>query len=301
MFTVQQMRGMTGVDIYVDDVADHVKQLEKAIKTYEEVTERFLYAIAEKLEEALDKRGGEVKSVDYKTMELLEMGKVDGFTTFALVHPEVPKELTPGEINQTVVVVIPKQITGATRRDSQGRFVNTMRTLAELSPWPVTALPQPYPTPQEARLVFRNVRLDEYVERVDQLVADDRARAVMEGRGILSPADSPERARQKILARQLAEKLVALEDIGWRVLRQEFGIGDDPVIKHWTPALTSLQDDVKEEAENFIRYLLGDEKALEATKLDGMGNARQMDRIVWFQEMLGNMGKAMRAARVRST
>ena len=171
MFTVKNMKNMSGVDITVDSIEDHIKQLENAMKVYEEATERFLYAVYLRFEEMLQKRGGNAKGVDYSKLQLIDVGKMDQFTTFALVHPDLQRELGHGDTLQTVVSIRPK-LSNDPDLDIMARY----------SPWPVEALPEPV-NPKTASIVSRRVRADEVAARIDELFQEAEVVAWLVSKG----------------------------------------------------------------------------------------------------------------------
>lgn len=288
MFTIKPMKRMHGVDIYVGSIEEHIRQLEEAMTAYERATERFLYAVYLRFEEMLQKRGRAAKGVDYSKLELWDVGTVDRYRTFALIHPAAERDAEQDDSLHTLVYVRPK-LTNDPDLD----------LLARYSPWPLEALPRPI-DPKKATIISRRVTTSEVANRIEDLLAEEDAVQWLIDKGVVSQSKSSEGRKDQVLRRVLPPGWKMQEDIAWRVIRQEYGLGDEGAVPHWRSTLKDMQEDLVEECEAFMLYLLGDDDALKRTKLDGSGLQGQMPRIQWFQEMLGSVGKASREERARS-
>lgn len=280
-------KAMRKVDLYVDDVEEHIRQLEHAIRIYEEASERFLYAVFMRAQEMLEDRGSSAEGVDYSKLKFVDVGRLEGFNTMALVHPELTRGLGAGDANATLVYVQPK------RTNDQ-----ELEMLSRMSPWPPEVLKGPI-DPADARVISRRVTKAEVVANVERLFKDDEAKAYMIEGGAISKTKTLDEQKKEALDAALAPGWEVEEDIAWRVLRQEYGLGEEMSIVHWRPTLKVVTEEMQGEAEAFMMYLLGDDEALDRTKIDGKGvGGIGMSRILWFQQNLGHIGKASRAGEV---
>ena len=119
-------------------------------------------------------------------------------------------------------------------------------TMSRFGPWPASMIPMKVGA-KDARLVSRNARPDE----VDAL-----AKRIYARRGEIEGNLQREGAPQFNISKGTnAVGSVVHEDVGYNVLRREFGWDGDQQEPHWRPAFRVLRDEVPLVMEKFIRYL----------------------------------------------
>lgn len=276
-----------GADVVVSDLGAFARDIHRAVRLYEKAAESFLWSVVKHAEQMIKKHANGVDGVNYDTLEIHSVGTVGQLRAMAIIHPDVSRGLNEDDAGVTLLYVTPKKMN-----------ISRLDALAEGSPWPVSAIRSPI-DPGDARVISRRVSREEYEEAVDRVLNAPGAKGLMVADGVISKTKPLSEQRKQILDRAMPDGWLVNEDIAWRVLRQEFGIGDERSIPHWRKVVGGVSSGLAEECEAFIMFMLGDDSALTRTKLDGSGlSATDMARIQWFQENLGSIGVASRAGEV---
>ena len=241
-----------------------------------EALDRFGAWAADTAMEDVARRGKQVKGIDYDQLEMIDAGSAAGTRVVAIVLPSSAMELDEDEKTSTAVYVIPRSSTPD----------RPLEMLAELSPWPAAAMPF-VPDKTDARLVSRAVSEQEYRARVDQMIDDKDSRETLAKLGLVGKTVPRSVAVRKLLSRRLLKSIEVEEDLAWKALRVEFGIGDEPHVQHWRPALKKAAGPPEKMLEAMVEFLHGDERALEKYAL-AYARGEVTESAERFQDMLGN-------------
>jgi len=193
----------------------------------------FSRAIAAEVAEEVQ-RMGKVPGVDYNELEVAYFGKIGKFNVSALVLPDSFVTLT--ENDKAAVVVTVNPLTDSV----------FLRLMEQKSPWPVTMLPPNFDKTKDARLIVRRVSAEEVESQVVRLISDkDVYPLLVEWRLITDSGDKKSKISE--LMQRAVPDYEAQEDIAWKVLRYEFGLGGNPSAPHWRKSLKKSAIDLDEE------------------------------------------------------
>ena len=203
----------------------HQRELERVVKNFEKALERFSFSVADEVRKAVQRRGTDVDGVDYRDLEILSFGRSGDFTVAALVLPNSVRKLTKEDEWRTAVSVMPKDPTSVWERE-----------LRSLGPWPADLLPNWMD--KHVRLVARRVSVSEIDTLVRRLIRIPRAVEFLVSWEHVEKGDTFRTMLDKVEKVVFPEGLCVEEDLAWRALRQEFGLGDEKAIPHWRSALS---------------------------------------------------------------
>jgi len=262
-----------------------LKNLDQVERRWDQAVRRFLGQVAVQAEEIVREEGAGIEYVDYRELEIVTLArKVESMDSVALVLPRMTRNLSSAEMKQTVVYFELAQ------RSDEGRGVNPalrnkMAVLREFSPWPTCMVQLMSLRRQDARIITRRVSTDEYLARMSQLLKNGVVRSWMAKWGVIGNQVPVKTAKKKLLGRRISGKIEAQEDVAWRVARIEFGLKGEQAQPHWRKMVRTTAKGDRYLAEKFIRYLLGDRRAL-PNLVVGTGGQEMFEKIEWFQGLI---------------
>lgn len=203
--------------------------------------ELFLLALAEMFRREIQNRAPEIDiggdEVDYS--KELRIAIVDGTedTEAVAVYFECAKTtLTEQRMGNTALFF--KSKTGSPQWVS---------VLSRFNPWPASMVPLKVKE-EDAKIIARKIRPDEAQALGRRLYA---RRKEIETLLVRSGASNP-----KVVQNDLALGVVIREDVGYNVLRKEFGFDGEKQESHWRPVLRAIKDMMPFLIQRFERYLL---------------------------------------------
>lgn len=196
--------------------------------------------------------------------------------------------LVSGVADEQAVVIYLEGTTTIVGEEQMGNTVlfirNTQNSplwvgvLARYGPWPARMLPVPM-RPRDGKIISRTAREDEIRALTKRLIANKT-----EIETNLSNAGATNAKVQKSSA---AVGVVVNEDIGYNVLRKEFGYDGSPQVSHWRPALGAVKKMIPRVAEKFMTYLqTGQEKIFDLPNDIKSVNKKKITEGEGFQEVL---------------
>lgn len=189
-----------------------------------------------------------VNWADELTIDLVGDPSKDG-AAVAIVFKNRKRLLLPdkdvGDGTNTVLIVIPKRGSGCPPWVS---------VLSKWGPWPMN-MPPAFPERQHARIIARRVRDDEAMDLRDKLLRN-KAQIEFELRagGLPNPSidfDTP-----------ATDGLEVTDDLGYAILRQEFGFDGSSARPAWRPALMDFQASLQSLGNRFVEYVLTGKRVL---------------------------------------
>jgi hypothetical protein len=191
----------------------------------------FLLALARVLRAEVQALAPTISGMPYA--EQLRIGTLGGVSgdAVAIYFEGQLEELTVGERATTLLWVEP----------SSGDRV--AEVLAAWSPWPPLLLPI---RPTGARVIARIARSDEV-----QFYTHHVQRSAGKIEAALAAAGAP----GVRVGAAAAEAGPVNRDVGWAVLRSEFGLGDDGAHPHWRPALRAVWRKLPILLRAYVRYV----------------------------------------------
>ena len=153
-----------------------------------------------------------------------------------------------------------------------------MEVLATYGPWPAFMVPVKV-SKGDAVIISRKARQDE-VEAFAERIYSRRGQIERKLRG--AGAEDPQ-----IESTENAVGVVVLEDVGYNVLRKEFGFDGEQQESHWRPALNVLKDEAPLVMKQMMGYLLtGHESVFQLSGDYAEISKSQFKQGVWFQNEL---------------
>ena len=207
----------------------------------------FLLGMAEILRREVQARAPKIKigseEMDYaKDLKIAIVDGVKDADAVAVYFEASTTKLTVKRIEETVLFFRPVQ-------DSP-EWVDVLRLYG---PWPAFMVPVVVEE-GDAKVISRKARQDEVQEFADRIW---ERRSEIETKLERAGADNPQ-----IESTDKAVGIVVLEDVGYNVLRKEFGFDGEKQEAHWRPALNALKDEAPLVMEQMIRYLLTGQEAV---------------------------------------
>lgn len=225
-----------------------LEALERAPMMVGRALAHFSKAVAEAVSDEVQ-RYGRIPGIDYGDLEVVYLGKQDGFAASALVLPDTLKEIDPNDAKTTVVTVVPRE---------ESDFLKMLRAK---SPWPPTMLPPGFENTDKAGLVMRRVTIEEVETQIARLLSDIEVFPLMIDYGYISAADPRTVQHQACLERALPPGFKAVEDLAWKALRHEYGISGVQSVPHWRKALRSAKNPEEEMLLAFWEVVTGERGA----------------------------------------
>ena len=261
------------------DALEHIKKLKYAKRELGRALAYFSRAVATAVGDEVA-RMGRVPGVDYDSLDVVYFGKTDGFNVSALVLPESMRAVTE-EDSASVVTVSPS---------GDSEFV---KMLEMQSPWPPSMLPPGFQRTKKARLVLRKVSVEEVEAQVARLLKDRDVYQLLLKWKYISPASPFKKNVEDLMERAVPPDLRVQEDIAWKVLRHEFGLGGNPSVPHWRKAIQGQAVNLNEEVlYGFWETLLGERR--EGIPRKNISLMSEMGAVETFQEYVTSKGKADR-------
>jgi hypothetical protein len=202
--------------------------------------ELFLLELAGIIREEVQRKAPAVEigdeKVDYaKELRIGLLSGVDDEEAVAIYFEGAAVVIPPGQVAKTVLFI----------RNMPGSPL-WVGVLGRYSPWPADMLPVPM-KPNEGKIISRKARIDEIRELSRRLYARRQ-----EIENDLANAGAK---NAKVEKTGFGTGIVVNEDIGYNVLRKEFGYDGGPQASHWRPALKAVKERIPEVAQKFIMYL----------------------------------------------
>ena len=201
----------------------------------------FLLAMANLLRKEIQKRAPEVEigqeETDYaKDLKIAIVGGTKDMESVAVYFESAEAELTEDRLGNTALFV--------RANSSSPQWVNV---LVRFGPWPASMLPVQVKA-HEGKIISRKARPDE-LNAISARLYSRR----QEIEGLLSRAGA---SNPKIEQSSIAVGVVIREDVGYNVLRKEFGFDGDKQETHWRPALKVMKDAIPFLIKRFNKYLM---------------------------------------------
>jgi hypothetical protein len=195
----------------------------------------FLLAAAQALREEVQNRAPELGGLPYaQSLEIALLDGTDAGEGVAIFFAGDATPLLAAQADRTLLWVVPKR--GAPP---------AVEVLAQYSPWPSSLLP--FRPEGGATLVARASRLDE--------VAYYTAAITRQRAAITRALRAAGEAQAEVAPPGTGEGATVVPDLGWAVLRAEFGLGGDGARPHWRPALAALWARIPALLRQFQRYV----------------------------------------------
>jgi hypothetical protein len=121
-----------------------------------------------------------------------------------------------------------------------------VQTMMVYGPWPDYMIPIK-PAPNEATVITRDARPDE-LQALEERIMKARKEIEAELKSQGAPEPSFDRSDN-------ASGVVVKEDIGYNILRKEFGLDGEAGVAHWRPAFKGIQQDNLEAMKLYLKYL----------------------------------------------
>lgn len=203
--------------------------------------ELFLLEMARILVERVRALAPEIRTngVMQKYAEDLRIGILDGGQdedAVAIYFEGKWSRVSEGAKGNTVLYVQPHK--------GSPKWVEVLR---KYGPWPASLLPVPLAT-GDARVISRNMRPDEAKAFASRL---GKAADAIVKELLAAGAKDP-----KMEQTNYGVGVVTKEDIGYAVLRREFGFDGEQPVSHWRPAIKETMDAVPGVMEKFNQYML---------------------------------------------
>jgi hypothetical protein len=239
-----------------------IEGMAKFESRWAEGLKKFTFAFVNAVKKEVESAGRALPDVDYSKLEVLWFGDELGF---GIVLPESMKDLEPDELKSRAFVVQPK------KDDPK------LEILQRYSPWPASLLPF-VPSEAEAILVARKVSDAELSARETELKSDSELQTDLSGVGLTLSQRNRSTLGVKVY-----------EDVGWLVLRAEFGLSGMQQVKHWRPALSLRSDErfMKSIADGFFEHVLGTDPNKLKQAIERGGPESGLPVIFRFQKGLG--------------
>jgi hypothetical protein len=201
----------------------------------------FLLAMANLLRKEVQKRAPKIdiggKETDYsKQLRIALLGGVKDSDAVAIYFEHAVAELTEKRMGDTALFIRAKS--------GSPEWVNV---LVRFGPWPANMLPLKVEE-KDAKIIARKARPDELKALSTRLYTRRQ-----EIEGLLARAGA---TGAKVVQSDLAVGVVIREDVGYNVLRKEFGFDGDKQEAHWRPALKVLKDAIPFLIRRFNKYLM---------------------------------------------
>lgn len=230
--------GMFGLRSYVKTFNLMAKDMPKRMQRGRQL---FLLSVGGMVRDSVQRLAPEIDMGDegFEYKEHLKValvsGEVDGMDAVAIFFDNAKVKLSSENMDQKVLYF------QATERSPE--WVNVLMVYG---PWPATMVPVPFDN-MDAKVVSRNAREDEikalagrlYVKRGD--IETDLRRA---GATKVTIDKTPHGAG-----------IVVHEDVGYNVLRAEFGFDGESQKAHWRPALKEVKGKVPDLMKRYLMYL----------------------------------------------
>ena len=201
----------------------------------------FLLAMANLVRKEIRKRAPKVQvgdeDMDYaKDLRIAIMSGMENADSVAIYFEHAEAELTEDRMGNTALFV---------RANSSSP--EWVKVLVRFGPWPASMLPVQVKA-HEGKIISRKARPDELKALSTRLYA---RRQEIERLLASTGADNP-----KVEQSSVAVGVVIREDVGYNVLRKEFGFDGDKQEAHWRPALKVLRDAIPFLIRRFNKYLM---------------------------------------------
>lgn len=226
--------------------------------------ELFLLEIASILREEVKNKAPEViiggEEVDYaKDLRITILNGVDDMEAVAIYFDTVFVKLNNRNVDSTVLFI-----------SSIGGSPKWVSVLAKYGPWPANILPISVGK-RDGRVVSRRARPDE-MKALSERILGSRGEIENELRGAGAP--------QYVIGNPGHGVGMAVnEDIGFNVLRVEFGYNGEAQRSHWRPALKAVKDRIPKVGDKFIKYIMtGKESIFDLPKdIEDVNKAKIME------------------------
>ena len=233
-------------EIAIDkDTRERIDGLQHAGRQVGRALAYFTRAVAAAVQKEVEKLG-KVPGVDYNELEVAYFGKIGKINVSALVMPSSFVTLTSGNSKSSVVTVNP--------------LIDSpfLKMLERKSPWPLSMLPPNFDKTEKASLVVREVSAEEVQSQVVRLLGDKDVYPLLVEWGHITDSGKKSDKVQELMSKSVPDYR-AQEDIAWKVLRYEFGLGGNPSAPHWRKALKrgAIELD-KEILDRFFEILTGE-------------------------------------------
>ncbi len=218
----------------VEDLNDFQFNLDKRQKKGRELAMLELAGImAEVVKKLAPKEVGGVKNYA-KGLTVATVQGEEG-NTVAIILPEVKRELTEEDNEDTVVLI-----------DTKPYSPTSAKILQSFQPWPVALLPF-QPSGRGVTVISRQVSRRE-VARLSVRILSKRA-------SIESALKKSGVRGAKVETSKKAAGTEVTDDLAFSVLRREFGFADKSE-PHWRPAIKAVQGQLKQLGEKLVKYVM---------------------------------------------
>lgn len=218
----------------VEDLNDFRFNLKKREKRGRELAMLELAGImVEAVQRLAPKEVGGVK--EYAKKLQIAFVKGDEGDTVAIILPEVKRELTEEDNEDTVVYI-----------ETKDYSPKSVKVLQSYQPWPVALLPF-QPSGRGVRVISRQVSRSE-IARLSARILSKRA-------SIESALKRVGVRGAKVEEGKRAAGTEVADDLAFSVLRREFGIADKSE-PHWRPAIKAVQSQLKQLGEKLVKYVM---------------------------------------------
>lgn len=200
----------------------------------------FLIAMADFVRRSVRRRAPEIKvgSSDFPYAEYLRIGIVDGAPddqSVAIYFDDQQLKLEETSMDGKALYFQPTP--------ESPKWVNVLMVYG---PWPAHMVPVPSER-LKARVIARNAREDELKALSDRIYVN---------RGKIESDLRRAGARDvKIDKTPYAVGIVVHEDVGYNILRSEFGYDGSKRVAHWRPALREIKSAMPDLMRRYLKYL----------------------------------------------
>lgn len=233
-------------------------------KRVEEGRKIFLVQLSDYVRNEIVKKAPEINGQNYaRDLKIGFVSGVDDNDVVAIYFDDVSRKFKVDEKKNVVLMI------GAHNKSPKYVYV-----LEDYGPWPSHILPIRLEE-GDAKIVARNVRNDEMRSLESRIFSNK-----IEIENKLRAAGAKE---VKIVVSKNAEGIEVHDDVGYTVLRKEFGF-DGQQEPHWRPALKKIKTIVKKLLDNYLYYIMTGRVA-EIPDVDDISK-NVLKKGEWFQNKL---------------
>lgn len=270
MSTMSTVPAIYGLHDYVDMMNTLTRDVPKRIDRGRQL---FLLAMAAFVQREVARRAPDIKmgKQEFPYAEHLRIGIVDGASSdedAVVIFFD----------NQKVVIDTDNMDGKALYFQATNRSPKIVNVLMMYGPWPSHMVPVPSER-LYARVISRNIREDELKALSDRIYVrrgDIERDLRLAGAQDVSLDKTPN-----------AVGIVVHEDVGYNILRTEFGYDGEQQVSHWRPALRDMKKAMPDLMKRYLKYLqTGRESVFELPSGVGNVTAAEMNKGAEFSKVL---------------
>lgn len=257
---------MTPRTIITEEMAQTMNRIAVWKERYREGRKLLMIELADRCRELVQQKAPRIDDKDYARD--LQIGYVTGveddIDMVAIYFKDVSRKFVVKEEDTSVLVIGPAK--------NSPTYVYVLR---EYGPWPADMLPIVLED-KDATVIVRKARSDE-INRLRSRISSRRVE--IEGRLRSAGAKDVDFSGEK-----KAEGLEVHDDVGYSVLRKEFGF-DGKQEAHWRPAIKMLKSELQVMLKDLVEYINGKDNAFYGAEHKDISKD-EFFRGKWFQDKL---------------